>query len=130
MQRLHFSFEIFTLVHNEGPTLLQRIGLSCSLLGLRRPFRGVRGSWPFRLLRRPASRCRGTLRPPASAQLHLHTCVKGSAQAVKPDVCRCAAFKKKVISLPTVSTTIVSIIYHNRFQSDCCAAISQCCGLR
>ena len=27
--------------------------------------------------RRPASRCRGTLRPPAGAQLHLHTCVKG-----------------------------------------------------
>ena len=28
-------------------------------------------------LRRPASRCRGILRPPAGAQLHLHTCVKG-----------------------------------------------------
>ena len=25
----------------------------------------------------------------------LHTCVKGSAQAVKPDVCRCAALKTK-----------------------------------
>ena len=46
-------------------------------------------------LRRPASRCRGTLRPPAYAQLHLHTRAKGSAQSVKPDVCRCAAFKKK-----------------------------------
>ena len=46
-------------------------------------------------LRRPASRCRGSWRPPAGAQLHLHTYVKGSAQAVKPDVCRCAAFKRK-----------------------------------
>ena len=55
-------------------------------------------------LRRPASRCRGFWRPPAGAQLHLHTCVKGSAQAVKPDVCRCAAFKNKVISSHTVST--------------------------
>ena len=43
-------------------------------------------------LRRPASRCRGTLRPPAYAQLHLHTSAKDSAQAVKPDVCRCAAW--------------------------------------
>ena len=34
----------------------------------------------------------------------LHTCVKGSAQAVKPDVCRCAAFRKKVILSHTVST--------------------------
>ena len=34
----------------------------------------------------------------------LHTCVKGSAQAVKPDVCRCAAFKNKHISSSTVST--------------------------
>ena len=46
-------------------------------------------------LRRPASRCRGTLRPPACAQQHLHTGAKGSAQSVKPNVCRCAAFKKK-----------------------------------
>ena len=46
-------------------------------------------------LRRPASRCRGSWRPPAGAQLHLHTCVKGSAQAVKPDVCRCAASNRR-----------------------------------
>ena len=52
-------------------------------------------------LRRPASRCRGTLRPPAYAQLHLHTSAKDSAQAVKPDVCRCAAFKKKNIFFTT-----------------------------
>ena len=57
-------------------------------------------------LRRPASRCRGSWRPPAGAQLHLHTCVKGSAQAVKPDVCRCAAFEKKVISSSAISTKI------------------------
>ena len=37
----------------------------------------------------------------------LHTCVKGSAQAVKPDVCRCAALKNKVISSHTVSTNCV-----------------------
>ena len=55
-------------------------------------------------LRRPASRCRGSWRPPAGAQLHLHTCVKGSAQAVKPDVFAVPHFKKKVISSSTVST--------------------------
>ena len=47
-------------------------------------------------LRRSASRCRGTLRPPAYAQLLLHTSVKDSAKAVKPDVCRCAALKKNI----------------------------------
>ena len=76
--------------------------------GLRRPFRGVRGVVVVPSLRRPASRCRGSWRPPAGAQLHLHTCVKGSAQAVKQDVCRCAASKKKVISSHTVSTKVVS----------------------
>ena len=38
------------------------------------------------------------------AQLHFHTCVKDSAQAVKPDFCRCAAVKKKHISSSTIST--------------------------
>ena len=39
----------------------------------------------------------------------LHTCVKGSVQAVKPDVCRCAALKKKHISSYTISTRDVLI---------------------
>ena len=55
-------------------------------------------------LRRPASRCRGTLRPPAYAQLLLHTSAEDSAQAVKADVCRCAASKNKHISSSTIST--------------------------
>ena len=41
----------------------------------------------------------------------LHTCVKGSAQAVKPDVCRCAAVKKKHISSSTISTIIIWYTY-------------------
>ena len=39
--------------------------ISCSLLGLRRPFRGVRRVMVVPCLRRPASRCRGSWRPPA-----------------------------------------------------------------
>ena len=55
-------------------------------------------------LRRPASRCRDSWRPPAYAQLVLHTNAKDSAQAVKLDVCRCAAFKNKHTPSSTVST--------------------------
>ena len=43
--------------------------ISCSLPGLRRPFRGVRRVMVVPCLRRPASRCRGTLRPPAFSTL-------------------------------------------------------------
>ena len=46
----------------------------------------------------------GTLRPPAYAQLHLHTRAKDSAQTVKPDVCRCAAVKKKHSPSSAIST--------------------------
>ena len=55
-------------------------------------------------LRWPALWCRGTLRPPAYAHLHLHTRAKDSAQTVKPDVCRCAAVKKKHIPSSAIST--------------------------
>ena len=63
---------------------------------------------------------RGSWRPPAGAQLLL--CVKGSAQAVKPDVCRCAAFKKKVIPSHTVSTKDFSMC---RRRSDPAAQIGE-----
>ena len=47
--------------------------ISCSLPGLRRPFRGVRRVMVVPCLRRPASRCRGTWRPPAfSVETQLH----------------------------------------------------------
>ena len=41
--------------------------------------------------------------------LALHTCVKGSAQAVKPDVCRCAALKRKHLLQHISSSTISTI---------------------
>ena len=64
---------------------------SCSLPGLRRPFRGVRRTWSFRILRRPPSRCRSTWRPPAfstllGAQLHGTPAQRYSAQAANPKV--------------------------------------------
>ena len=75
----------------------------CNIKSRRRPFRGVRGVMVVPSLRRPASRCRGTLRPPAYAQLLLHTSAKDSAQAVKLDVCRCAAIEKEKSSRRTPS---------------------------
>ena len=67
--------------------------ISCSLTGLMRPFRGVRGSVSFRLyggLPRGVA-VLGDRRPPRQCLAAWHTRAKGySAQAVKPDVCRCA----------------------------------------
>ena len=74
---------------------------SCSVTGLRRPFRGVRGSWSFRLYgglpRGVAVLC--DRRPMLS-------CICTPARRIprRPsnltDVCRCASFEKKTSSSP------------------------------
>ena len=65
------------------------------------------GSWSFRAcggLPRGVA-VLGDRRPFRRNSAAWHTRAKGfSAQAVKPDVCRCAALKKKHISSTTVST--------------------------
>ena len=84
--------------------------ISCSLPGLRRPFRGVRRV-VVPCLRRPASRLSllGDRRPFRRNWATWHTRAKGySAQAVKPDVCRWAEIEKKHISSTTVSTRLVA----------------------
>ena len=104
---------------------------SCSLPGLRRPFRGVRRVMVVPCLRRPASRCRGTWRQPAFRRNSAawHTNAKGySAQAVKPDVCRCAEIEKKHISSTTVSTNCFSIAAKSSTESEntCTSAWCMC----
>ena len=83
--------------------------ISCSLLGLRRPFRVYGGSWLFRACRGlpRGVAVLGVRRPFRRNLAAWHTRAKGhSAQAVKPDVCRCAELEKKHISSTTVSTSL------------------------
>ena len=77
--------------------------------GLRRPFLGVRG---VMVVPSYGGLARGVTvfcdrRPTLSCILH--TRAKDSAQTVKPDVCRCAAVKKKHIPSSAISTMILSI---------------------
>ena len=60
--------DLWTMCNIKSPGLPQWLGLS----GI-----GICGGRDVPSSRRPTSRCRGTLRPPAGAQLHLHTSVKG-----------------------------------------------------
>ena len=81
---------------------LQQGWISCSLTGLRRPFRNVRGSWVVPSLRRPAWRLPAIFSTMFRCMAHPREGNRAGRQ--KPDVCRCAAFKKKHISSTTVST--------------------------